>query len=63
MDEHLNPNQISASQLYAECTSEDHQIQNHGYEILWRYLYSAALYLVNDPDLAQDLAWIYQLVS
>jgi len=53
MDEHLNPNQISASQLYAECTSEDHQIQNHGYEILWRYLYSAALYLV-----AQDLAQI-----
>lgn len=58
MDQCLNSNRISASQLYEDCTSEDSQTQSQGYENLWRYLYTAARYLVDNSDDTQYLAQI-----
>jgi len=55
MQNQPNPNQISARELYNGCTSEDRKTRERGYEILWRYVYSSALYLVDNPEDAEDL--------
>ena len=55
MDKH-----IDNVELYAACQSNDSQLKQAAYEILWNYLYQIAFYMVQDqPEieaLAQDCA-------